>query len=243
MEHKFYDWIIPFTGKNGSGSYHKPWYGIIYQVNKNGALFYCKAKYKYPEDSKEGRWNNEFLNIWIEEETGREYPFEKTDMWRIFEQDYWEFTDKQLEKGAFKNWPTWTQDLWHNWRMYYNKDSDTIRVKMLHEKYGPDIILRKGDILYKGPELDEWGNSCPKPYKNEVSLNFTNKDNPNLMDYRYGDIVLIISDKNTHLLEVGKVCKVEPSKNKIKVINLYSGERITNLDSKRMIKINEGIEV
>ena len=26
---KFYDWIIPFTGENGSGSYHKPWYKYI----------------------------------------------------------------------------------------------------------------------------------------------------------------------------------------------------------------------
>ena len=63
------------------------------------------------------------------------------------------------------------------------------------------------------------------------------------MDYKYGDILLIISDKNTHILEVGKVCKVELLKNKIKIINLYTGEKITNLDTKRMIKINEGIEI
>lgn len=240
---KFYDWIIPFTGENGSGSYHKPWYKYIYQVNKNGALFYCKAKYKYPEGSEEGRWNNEFLNIWIDQESGREYPFEQTDMWRIFEQDYWVFDDNVFKEGEFKNWPSWTQDLWHNWRMFYNKDNDTIRIQMLKKEYGNDIYLHRGDILYKGPELDKWGNSYPKPYKNEINLNFTNKDNPNLSDYKYGDIVLIISDKNTHILEVGKVCKVEPLKNKIKIINLYTGEKITNIDTKRIIKINEGIEV
>ena len=48
---KFYDWVIPFTGKNGSGCYHNPRIDVVYQVNKNGALFYCKAKYKYPKDS------------------------------------------------------------------------------------------------------------------------------------------------------------------------------------------------
>lgn len=238
---KFYDWIIPFTGKNGSGCYHNPRIDVVYQVNKNGALFYCKAKYKYPKDSVEGRWNNKFLNIWIDQENGQEYPFENTDMWKIFEQDYWEFNDDQFKKGAFTNWPSWTQFLWLNWRMFHDKNNNTIRVKMLDEKYGNDIILRKGDILYKGPELDEWGNRYPKPYKNEIFLNFTSKDNPNLLDYKYGDIVLIISDKNTHLLEVGKVCEIK--KSSIKVINIYTGNRITNLDTKRMIKINEGIEV
>ena len=204
-------------------------------VSKTHGKFIATSKYT------PGNWGD--FVCWIDVKTGEEVPADKeTDLYREHEPRFW----KYIDESSFKTAPSWFHFMWGVWRII-KKDDGSLSIKNI-DCTKELCVVKKGDTLYLGDEVDKWGNLYPAPYvKSKVSLIKTVEFPDEANKLLIGEVCLYKKQDNTKdKTEYLYMCRCVDINEKTGIVtleNISNYKRYNLKPDEHVLIVNSGIKL